>query len=71
MSDAAVQPATGYIENCARLRTAHYREEAERFRSLAELEPVAALRRHLATLARQYKQLAADPEPKAKSLPLS
>jgi hypothetical protein len=67
MSDAAVRPATGYAENSTRLRAAHYREEADRFRSMAELEPVAALRRHLATLARQYEQLAADPELKAKS----
>ena len=40
-------------------------EEAARFRSLAELEPIAALRRHLAALARQYEQIAADLEPKA------
>jgi hypothetical protein len=66
MSDAAVQSVTGYAENSARLRAAHYREEAERFRSMAELEPVAALRRHLATLVRQYEQLAADPGSKAK-----
>jgi hypothetical protein len=39
-------------------------EEAARFRSLAELEPLAALRRHLAALARQYEQIAANLEPK-------
>jgi hypothetical protein len=33
-------------------------EQAARFRSLAEMEPIAALRRHLAALARQYEQLA-------------
>jgi hypothetical protein len=67
MSNAAVRRPAGYVENSARLRAAHYREEADRFRAMAELEPVAALRRHLATLARQYEQLAADhPEPRAK-----
>ena len=66
MSDAAVRPAAGYAENSARLRVAYYREEAARFRSMAALEPVAALRRHLATLVRQYEQLAADPGSKAK-----
>jgi hypothetical protein len=66
ISDAAVRPAAGYVENSARLRAAHYREEAARFRSLAELEPVAALRRHLATLVGQYEQLAADPDSTAE-----
>jgi hypothetical protein len=66
MSDTAVRPAAGYAENSARLRVAHYREEADRFRSMAELEPVAVLRRHLATLVRQYEQLAANPGSKAK-----
>ena len=42
-------------------------EEAARFRSLAEVEPIAALRRHLATLARQYEQIAADLEPRVEA----
>jgi hypothetical protein len=41
-----IQSKTGFAENSAGLRAAHYREEAARFRSLAELEPVAALQRH-------------------------
>ena len=58
MSDVAVPPAIGFVEYCARLRSTHYREEAERFRSLAAVEHIAALRRHLTALARQYEQLA-------------
>jgi hypothetical protein len=41
-------------------------EQAARFRSLAELEPIAALRRHLTALARQYEQFVADLKPKAR-----
>ena len=66
MTDVTLPAAVGYIENSARMRAAHYREEADRFRSLVEMEPIAALRRHLATLARQYEQLAADLEPKTR-----
>jgi len=58
--------AIAFVENAARLRAAHYREEGDRFRSMAETEPLAALRRHLAVLARQYEQIAADLEPKAR-----
>ena len=66
MSDVALPPADGFVENSARMRTDYYREEAARFRSLAELEPIAALRRHLATLAREYEQIAADLEPRGR-----
>jgi hypothetical protein len=58
--------AIEFAENAARLRAAHYREEGDRFRTMAEVEPIAALRRHLAVLARQYEQIAADLEPKAR-----
>ena len=58
--------AIEFVENAARLRAAHYREEGDRFRTMAEVEPIAALRRHLAVLARQYEQIAADLEPKAR-----
>ncbi len=59
--------AIDFVENATRLRAAHYREEGDRFRTMAEVEPLAALRRHLAALARQYEQIAADLEPKAKA----
>ena len=64
MTDVTLPPEVGFVENAARIRAAHYREEAARFRSLAEVEPIAALRRHLAALARQYEQIAADLEPR-------
>jgi hypothetical protein len=41
-------------------RAAHYREEAERFRSLAAAETAVPLRNSLLYLARQYEQLAAN-----------
>jgi hypothetical protein len=46
----------------ARLRAQHYRELAERFRLLAEIEPLASLRRHLWRLAQQHDELAAGLE---------
>jgi hypothetical protein len=52
-------PSTvAFVENSARLRAAHYRDEAARFRSMAEIEPVSALRRHLQVLAREYEKMA-------------
>ena len=66
MSDVALPPVVGFVENSARMRAAHYRAEAARFRSLTEQEPIAALRRHLAALARQYEQMAADLEPRVR-----
>lgn len=65
MSDAALPPDAGFAENSGRMQAAYYREEAARFRSLAELEPIAALRRHLASLARQYEQIADDLVPQS------
>ena len=38
----------------------HYRDMAEHFRVLAELEPLASLRRHLRRLAQQHEEMAAD-----------
>jgi hypothetical protein len=51
MIDVALPPVAGFVENSAGMRATHYREEAARFRSLAD----AAQRRHLASLARQYE----------------
>ena len=50
--------AVAFVQNSARLRAAHYREEAARFRSMAESEPVSALRRHLRVLAQEYERMA-------------
>jgi hypothetical protein len=50
------------------MRAEHYREEAARFQSLAEMEPITVLRRHLAARARQYEQIAADLEPSGQGL---
>jgi hypothetical protein len=38
----------------------HYRELAAHFRSLADVEPLPGLRRHLRQLAAQHDQVAAD-----------
>jgi hypothetical protein len=62
MSDAEAPGVVSFIENSARLRAAHYREEAARFRALADLEPLAQMRRHLRRLAEDYERLAADAE---------
>jgi hypothetical protein len=43
----------------------HYRDMAEHFRTLAELEPLASLRRHLRRLAAQHEEKAADLEQQA------
>jgi hypothetical protein len=60
MSEAPLPATVGFIENAVRLRAAHYREEAGRFRSLADREPLARMRRHLSQLAAQYDKLASD-----------
>ena len=60
MSEAALPATVGFIENAVRLRATHYREEAERFRSLAVKEPLAKMRRHLSRLAAEYEKLASD-----------
>jgi len=53
---ASLKPlGDGFVENSARMRTEYYREEAARFRSLAELEPIAALRRHLAVMDAEHR----------------
>ena len=47
------------MQRGARLQAQHYRELAERFRLLAETEPLASLRRHLRRLGEQHDELAA------------
>jgi hypothetical protein len=43
----------------ARFRAEHYRDMAENLRSLADIEPLASLRRHLRRLAAQHDEVAA------------
>ena len=63
MADLTAPPSVKYIADAARLRAAHYREEAFRLRALADREPLAQIRRHLAQLARQYEEMAVEAEP--------
>ena len=60
MQELASPSAVEFVQNSARLRAAHYREEASRFRSMAKAEPLPALRRHLRVLAREYDKMAAS-----------
>jgi hypothetical protein len=43
-------------------QAAHYRESAARFRQMADIEPLASLRRHLKRLAAQHDEIAASLE---------
>jgi hypothetical protein len=43
----------------------HYRGMAAHFRTLAEVEPLASLRRHLKRLAAQHDEIAEDLEQQA------
>lgn len=54
--------ALAFAQRAAGDRAACYREQAVQFRSMAEAEPLASLRRHLIGLARQYGELAARAE---------
>ena len=61
-ANASFSSAAGaleFAERAGRERAAQYRDQAAYFRSLAEAEPLAPLRRHLTALARQYEELAA------------
>jgi hypothetical protein len=57
-SDMTPSGALEFVETAARQRAEHYRQQVARFRSMAEVEPLASLRRHLTALARQYDELA-------------
>ena len=62
MTDSDVPEVVSFIENATRLRADQYREQSGRFRSLAETEPVAKIRRHLIHLADEYDKMAAELE---------
>lgn len=50
------------MQDGARLCAEHYRDMAAHFRSLAGIEPLASLRRHLRRLAAQHDEVAAHLE---------
>jgi len=50
-----------YIEDAARAQEDHYREVAARLRLMADIEPLASVRRHLRWLAAQHDEVAAQP----------
>ena len=50
------------MQDRVRLRAEQCREIALRFRRMAEIEPLASLRRHLLRLAEQHDDLAARSE---------
>jgi hypothetical protein len=49
-----MKPEPGYVD--------HYRKMAARFRLMADIEPLASLRRHLRRLAAQHDEIAAEME---------
>jgi hypothetical protein len=44
------------MQDGVRLRAEHYRDMAPHFRTLADVEPLASLRRHLQRLAAQHDE---------------
>jgi len=50
------------MQHGARLRAEHYRDMAAQLRSLAEIEPLANVRRYLHRLAAQHDEAAMDLE---------
>jgi hypothetical protein len=51
-----------HIEHSARVQAQHYRELAAQFRLMADVEPLASVRRHLRWLAAQYDEMAEELE---------
>jgi hypothetical protein len=60
--DAAAIQEERTMQHGARFRAEHYRDMAAHFRSLAEIEPLANVRRYLHRLAAQYDEAATDLE---------
>jgi hypothetical protein len=50
-----------YIADATCVQEDHYREVAERLRLMADIEPLASVRRHLRWLAAQHDKVAAQP----------
>jgi hypothetical protein len=66
MHDVSTAVAIEFVEHSKRLRAAHYRAEADRFKAMAETESVRSVRRHLQVLAREYEQMASSVAAPAK-----
>ena len=66
MHDVSTAVAIEFVEHSKRLRASHYRAEADRFKAMAETEPVRSVRRHLQVLAREYEQMASSVAAPAK-----
>jgi len=49
-----------HIEHSARVQVEHYRRLATQFRLMADVEPLASVRRHLRWLAAQYDEMAQE-----------
>src|SRR5213595_429787 len=60
MHNVSTAVAIEFVEHSKRLRASHYRTEADRFKAMAETEPVRSVRRHLQALAREYEQMASS-----------
>ena len=55
MDDSIAVPVLARVE---RARGEHYREVASRLRLMADLEPLASVRRHLRWLAKEHDEVA-------------
>lgn len=62
MTDTVLPPPVSYIGSARGLHASHCRDQAARFRWLAQRETLAQMRRHLAHLAREYDELAVAQE---------
>jgi hypothetical protein len=47
-----------FTTRTAKERAAHYEQEAEKFRRMAEVEPIENIRQELLAVAEQYQELA-------------
>ena len=68
MTDGVLPPPVSYIGSAPGLRPSHCRQQAARFRWLAQREMLVQMRRHLAHLAREYDELAAAHEIRALAI---
>jgi len=68
MHDVSTAIAIGFVEQSKRLRAAHYRSEAERFRGMAETEP---LRKRVRTYGRRMRRTAFAKSSRAALIPIS
>jgi hypothetical protein len=60
-----------HIGHSARVQAQHYRELVAQFRLMADIEPLASVRRHLRWLAAQYDEMAQELDTPLASLAIS